>query len=174
MADYTVTIGPKKAKELKVKTGDVVVVIGRRRRATYAAIAVDKKPPTSCTISENLAANLRLRQDDKIKVVPLASENAVLGERSGDLLLIDHPPAPATSVTFAPVEDSWNNLVSGEGGDAISDEEIMERFLKPFLEETGAILKKGHTLKLRDENGKLLEMIVTHMDLEEEGSEAGT
>lgn len=127
----------------------------------------------SCTISENLAANLRLRQDDKIKVVPLSSEDAVLGERSGDLLLIAHPPAKATAVTFAPVEDSWNNLVSGEGGDDISDEEIMERFVKPFLEERGAILKKGHTLKLRDENGKLLEMIVTHMYLEEGGVEAG-
>jgi monoamine oxidase len=135
-------------------------------------VKIDKKPSTSCTISENLATNLRVRQDDKIKVVPLSSDDeGVLGERSADLLLLTHPPAAATAVTFAPVEDSWNNLVSGEGGDNISDEEVMERFVKPFLEERGAVLKKGHTLKLRDENGKLLEMIVTHMDLE--GEEAG-
>lgn len=167
------TISPKKAKELKVTTGDVVVVIGRRRRATYATVAVDKKPVTSCTISENLASNLRLRQDDKIKVVPLSSDDAVLGERSGDLLLIASPPSVAKSITFSPVEDSWNNLISTEGGDDISDEEIMERFVKPFLDESGAVLKKGHTLKLRDENDKLLEMIVTHMDIGQGETETG-
>lgn len=161
-ADSTITISPKKAKELKITTGDVVVVIGRRRRATYATVAVgNKKPVTQCIISENLAANLRLRQDDKIKVVPLSTDDD-LGERSGDLLLIAQSPQTATAVTVSPVEDSWNNLIASEG--EVTDDEWMERFVKPYLEESGGLLKKGHTLKLRDENGKLLEVIVTHME----------
>ena len=40
--DSIVTISSKKAKELKVKNGDVVALIGRHRRAAYAVAQIKK------------------------------------------------------------------------------------------------------------------------------------
>lgn len=155
-----------KAKELKVSEGDVVVVVGRRRRGTYGRVSIGGKKGT-CSLSANMASNLRLRQDDKLKVVPLEAKQEV-EERSGDLLLVTTAkPAAITSATFSPIDDSLASLVSNEGGDEISDEEIMDRFVRPYTEDpSGAVLKKGHILTLRDENGKALEMMVSHLRLD--------
>lgn len=155
-----------KAKELKVSEGDVVVVVGRRRRGTYGRVSIGGKKG-SCSLSANMAANLRLRQDDKLKIIPLEAKQDE-EERSGDLLLVTSPKASKiSSATFSPLEDSIAALEAGEGGDEISDEELMDRFVRPYTEDpSGALLKKGHILTLRDENGKMLEVMVSHMDVE--------
>ena len=175
--DSTVTVSFRKAKELKVKDGDLVVLVGRRRNAAYAQVAIgDKsmKDDDSCSISQNLASNLRLRQDDKIKVVSLKSVDHD-EPRSGDLLLMQTKKvAQATSVSFAPLEDSLNALTSSEGGDELSDDEILERFVRPYVDSNDGelqLLKKGHLICLRDESGRRLDFYVSHLELEEAETE---
>lgn len=144
------------------------MVIGRRRRASYAQVNIHKgKSKSTCVISHNLAINLRLRNGDKVKVASLTTENDD-EHTSGDLILFRSSPKPVTSVTFSPVEDSLASLEASEGGDEISDDEIMERFVNPYTELDGnaALIKRGHIVKMTDENGKNLEFVVTHVELE--------
>ena len=121
-----------------------------------------------------MAYNLRLRQDDKVKLVVLEKqyEEESASERSGDLLLLQKQPSPIQSITFSPIEDSLAGLTALEGGDAIPDSEIQARFITPYLEDSaGAVLKQGHLLILRDENGKRLEFYVSTITLD--GDESG-
>jgi len=172
LEDSTVLLSSSKAKELGVGAGDTVVLIGRRRAASYGIVQIASKKKakfTSCTLSANLAANLRLRQDDKVKVVPLTKTKESdddEGNRSGDLVLLDNDkPIKVTAVTFSPIEDSLVALESNEGGDELTDEEIKERFIDPYLTTDGAMIKQGHALKLRDENGKALDFMVSFVEL---------
>ena len=178
MKDCSVQISEAKAKELGVTNGDNVVLVGRRRHATYAKVEISKKgKKSSCTITQNMAYNLRLRQDDKVKLVVLdkAYEEESASERSGDLLLLQKQPSPIQSITFSPIEDSLAGLTALEGGDVIPDSELQERFITPYLEESdGAVLKQGHILILRDENGKRLEFYVSSISLDGEESTEGT
>eukprot|EP00956_Cyclotella_meneghiniana_P035793 scaffold118286_cov76-Cyclotella_meneghiniana.AAC.1 len=170
-ADYTITIAPSKAKELSLKSGDIVGVVGRRRRASYAVINVSKSSKNSVKLSHNLASNLRVRDTDKVKVVPLDGSSAEEFEKSsGDMTLLASTPEVASSVTFSPVKDSLHSLELSEGGDEISEDEIMSRFLTPYLnmDEGVVVLKKGHTLVLRDDNKKSLEFTVTHLSFVED------
>lgn len=173
------SLAPAKAKELNVQTGDVVVVIGRRRRGTLGRVEIlsstSKKSSSSssknslCTLSKNLASYLRLRQDDKVKVVPLSQADHDEA-RSGDLVLLQTKTVDtAASVTFSPIEDSLYSLQASEGGDELSDEEIMERFIQPYTSGTtdgAALIKKGSVLTLVDENGKKLDVMISHVDLQ--------
>jgi translation initiation factor IF-1 len=165
--DSTITLSPAKAKELNFKEGDVIMVIGRRRRATYARVHVHKGKTSTCVVSANLAMNLRLRNGDKVKVASLTSDEDE-EHKTGDMILFQSSPKQVTSVTFSPVEDSLASLESSEGGDEISDDEIMKRFVNPYLnlDNGTALIKKGHILKMTDDNGKNLEFIVTHVELE--------
>jgi hypothetical protein len=104
-----------------------------------------------------------------VKIVPLGEHAAEKEERSGDMILLTKEPEVVGSVTYSPVEDSLNLLVNSEGGDEIDDEELMERFVVPYLnledESGGAIVvKRGATVTMKDENGKTLDFIVTHVD----------
>jgi len=163
--DSTVILSPAKAKELSLKKGDVVAVIGRRRRAGYGRVSIAKGKKSVCTISENLAKNLRLRKGDTLKVALLGEK--VEGTHSGDMVLLDSSSAPKiSSVTLSPVEDSLVSLEAMEGGDEIPDEEIQARFVTPYLESSNGFLKRGHILLLKDENDKKLEFIVGHVDIE--------
>ena len=111
---------------------------------------------------------------DKVKVCPLETGAEASEERSGDMLLLTKQPDVAAAVTYAPVEDSYNSLVASEGGDEIDDEELMLRFVGPYFSrdsesaESLAIAKEGHVVTMRDENGKQLDFIVTHVDDGEE------
>ena len=160
-------ISSKKAKELKVKAGQIVGVIGRRRRATYASVQTKKMPSDAAEISRNMGINLRVRDADKLKIVKLGSEETD-GEASGDMALLAAKPSTAESVTLSPIEDSYNELVATEGGDDISDEEIMERFVAPYLDldddEKTTLLKKGHVLTLKDGNNRSLDFLVTNLE----------
>jgi hypothetical protein len=156
------------------------VVIGRRRRAAYARVHIHKQKTTSrCAVTENLAANLRLRTGDKIKVSSLTSVDDE-EHKTGDMILFQSSPKPVTSVTFSPVDDSLQNLESSEG--ELSDEEITKRFITPYLNlealELCVLVKKGHVVKLTDDNGRHLEFMVTHVELEgadqDEDEEEGT
>ena len=113
------TISSKKAEELGLSKGDIVALVGRRRKATYATVAIQSKtkknpPISSCELTHNLATNLRLRNGDKVKIVPLEAGMEKKEERSGDMLLLTKTPTVAISVTFAPVEDSLKSLVASE------------------------------------------------------------
>jgi len=169
ISDSAVMLSAQKAKELGVSNGEVVAVIGRRRTATYGRVSVQKKKKkvsiSTCTVSENLANNLRLRKGDMVKIAVLTGSDE--GGHSGELLIVDAGSAPtAESVTFSPVEDSMASLQSLEGGDSISDEDVNARFIAPYLEESGGLLKSGQILQLRDEDGRKLEFIVTNLMLE--------
>lgn len=185
----TITISPSKARELSLSSGDVVAVIGRRRRATLANVSVSKKAKTksTCIISKNLSKNLRLRDTDKLKIEALGEkeqgsvDEEVNNARSGDLLLVnaESKPEVAASVTLSPLSDSLERLQKTElNGDEMSDEAIMERFIAPYLnldEDDGSImLKKGHIISVTDENGVTLDFIVDDLDVEgiEEEEEA--
>ena len=123
---------------------------------------------SSCRINQNLAANLRVRQDDKVKIEKLG-ESGDDSDRSGDLILVQQTePAIIQSATFSPVEDSLSALVGQEGGDDIPDDEIMSRFVEPYMQGGGGLLKKGNLLTLRDENGLRLEFYVSHLGLDGE------
>lgn len=180
-SDMTITISPSKARELSLSSGDVVAVIGRRRRATLANVSVSKKAKTksTCIISKNLSKNLRLRDTDKLKIEPLGEkeqgnvDEEVNNARSGDLLLVnaESKPEVAASVTLSPLSDSLERLQKIElNGDEMSDEAIMERFIAPYLnldEDDGSImLKKGHIISVTDENGVTLDFIVDDLDVE--------
>lgn len=165
------TLSSSKAKELNVKSGDIVGVVGRRRRASYGRVAVSKGKKSVCTMSENLAKNLRLRKGDKVKITPLGDGDE--GGRSGDMVLLAaSKPKGIVSVTLSPVEDSLTTLEAAEGGDEIPDADITSRFVTPYLDSRNGILKLGHVLTLRDENGRRLEFVVSHMQLDGETDEA--
>lgn len=167
-SDSTITLSPNKAKELSFKEGDVVMVIGRRRRAAYGQVHVSKVKKSTCVVSSNLATNLRLRNGDKVKVASLTTENDE-EHSTGDMILFQSSPKSVTSVTYSPIDDSLASLEASEGGDEISDDEIMERFVTPYTElDDGAtaLVKRGHVVKMTDDNGKSLEFVVTHVELE--------
>ena len=145
--------------------------MGRRRRASYAVVEIAKGSKGSIKLSHNLASNLRVRDTDKVKVVPLGGDNADEFEAtSGDMALLAASPEVASSVTFSPVKDSLHSLELSEGGDELSEDEIKSRFLEPYLnmEEGVVVMKKGHTLVLRDDNRKTLEFTVIHLGFGEE------
>ena len=168
-ADSTVYISAKKAKELKVKSGQIVGVIGRRRRATYATVQAKKMSSDEAEISSNMGNNLRVRDADKLKIVKLGTDDTD-ADASGDMALLASTPSTAESVTLSPIEDSYNELVATEGGDEISDEEIMARFVAPYLdlddEEKTVLLKKGHLLRLKDDNNRSLDFMVTNIEVD--------
>ena len=170
--DSTVILSSKKAKELSIKEGDIIGVIGRRRRATYAIATIQKAPKGVVSLSYNLANNLRVREGDKVKIVKIGVSDAEeKEERSGDMELLTQDAPIVSSVTYAPIEDSLNSLIASEGGDEIEDEELMDRFLTPYLNlEDGVkvIAKEGNVLTIRDENGKSLDFMVSHVDDGEE------
>jgi hypothetical protein len=132
---------------------------------------------SKASISYNVAKNLRLRDDDKLKIVPVEEGAEATEERSGDMLLLTKQPEVLSSVTFAPVEDSYNALIASEGGDDIEDDEIQERFIDTYLnlDEDGdsIVIKEGNVIAIRDEDGKELEFIVSHVGDEEENEEEG-
>jgi hypothetical protein len=192
VSDSTVQISTAKAKEMGLKAGDAVVLVGRRRRASYARVevvdakelkklhhhhagssAMSKKP---CVVPENLARNLRLRQDDTVKIVPLTDDDeSAKADRSGDLQLLSRGtrvPALA-SVTFSPVAESLESLQASEGD--VSDEEIQERFIGPYTEDSAsALIKLGSIVTMVDDNGKRLDLVVTGAELEEEEGRGDT
>ena len=121
----------KKARELKLTSGSIVGLVGHRRRTTYAVVSIFQKKKgttsTSCSIPYNVANNLRVREGDAIKVMPLQEKGAVgkemEEERSGYMLLLCRSVEEVGGLSLAPVEDSLNSLVNAEGGDEIEEEE---------------------------------------------------
>lgn len=184
-SDMTLTISAVKAKELSLTSKDVVALIGRRRHATLANVAVSKKVKkneASCTVSKNLASNLRLRDLDKVKIVKLGdkSEDEEEDLRSGDLTLCDLTarPAVAASVTLSPILDSMQRLEATENdGDEMEDQVVMDRFLSDYLnlhddggDKSKVMLKKGHVISVTDENGITLDFIVSHVEMEDQAA----
>ena len=164
----------KKAKELGVLDGEVVAVVGRRRSATYGRVEVRKGKKTYvssiCTLSENLAKSLRVRKGDKVKIVPLQkdTDDEKEGSHSGEMILVDTDTVPTVAtLTFSPIEDSLASVEVTEGGDSIPDEEIHDRFIQPYIDESQGLLKKGQVLTLVDDNGRKLDFLITYMKIDD-------
>lgn len=160
----------KKAKELGVSNGEAVAVIGRRRSVTYGRVEVSKSKKknasSTCTLSENLAKHLRVRKGDKVKVVTLqgGSDTKDEGSHSGDLVLIDTNEVPTlASLTFSPIDDSLLSLELIEGGDTIPDDQILQRFIQPYLYDSYGLLKLNQVLTLVDDKGRKLDFLISHM-----------
>lgn len=121
-----------------------------------------------CTISMNLAKNLRLRKGDKVKIVPLTGHQEK-GTHSGDMLLLEttQPPKIA-SFTLSALEDSLSSLEAIEGGDEIPEEDLTSRFITPYFESGKALLKRGQILELTDASGRRLEVMVSQINIEGE------
>jgi hypothetical protein len=178
--DMTVTISATKAKELKLKNDDVVLVVGRRRRAMYArvhTVATSKKKSVvgQATISENLASQLRVRRADSIKIVSLQhaadNDDQVF---SGDLTLLQVSAPPAVAgISLQPIEDSVRALASSEGGDELSDDDIMARFVTPYF-SGASLVKQGQLISIRDENNKKMDFYISHVDLQQEEKQKDT
>eukprot|EP00584_Thalassiosira_punctigera_P008058 CAMPEP_0172542180 /NCGR_PEP_ID=MMETSP1067-20121228/12846_1 /TAXON_ID=265564 ORGANISM="Thalassiosira punctigera, Strain Tpunct2005C2" /NCGR_SAMPLE_ID=MMETSP1067 /ASSEMBLY_ACC=CAM_ASM_000444 /LENGTH=907 /DNA_ID=CAMNT_0013328363 /DNA_START=220 /DNA_END=2943 /DNA_ORIENTATION=- len=175
--DCSVTVSSAKARELGVKAGDIVAVVGKRRRASYARVDVAKMSSSAARLRQNLAVNLRVRDADKVKIVPIGGNDEEEGAyTTGDMALVSSAPSLAYSVTYSPVRDSLHSLELSEGGDELGEDEMAARFVTPYLdleEDSAAVVAKlGHTLTLTDANGRSLEFTVTHLDMEGEDSEA--
>lgn len=165
-SDATITISASKARELGVKTGDTVALVGRRRRAAYGRINVGETKKSILTISMNAAKNLRLRKGDKAKIVALNGKMEE-GTHSGDMVLLDvTEPAKIASITLSPIDDSMSTLSAIEGGDEIPEEDLIARFITPYFESQKALLKKGQVLELMDDSGRRLELMVSDIQLE--------
>lgn len=167
-SDSTITLAASKANELQLKEGDVVALIGRRRRAVLARTRIVKKQPSQIVhVSANWASHLRLRQDDAVKVVPLQFADHT-ESRTGDLVLLqlsENIPRIQT-VTLSPIQDSVDALPNGED---MEDDELLQRFVQPYMAaQGGGILKLGHVLTLMDEGGKKLDFVVSHVELEQQ------
>ena len=165
--DNIVVLSPSKASELSVKSGENVVLIGRRRCALFAIVKVKKGKKSKCIVSPNMASNLRVRNEDKIKVLKMGVDDDQ--PLSGDMeLLKTSTPPKVASVTLSPIEDSLSQLEAREGGDEISTEELTDRFVTPYLnlDESSVLLKKGHVLTLTDDAGRRLDFTVSEMELD--------
>ena len=144
-SDYRLSISSSKAKELQIQSGELVAIIGKRRRASYAKVHVLPKGAAASNdeakVSRNLATNLRLRSMDKVKVVPLLSSSSEDNDddeeecESKAYNMGNKPTSIASSITFHPLKDSLTSLdhKEGGGGDGLSDEEVLERFITPYL-----------------------------------------
>ena len=103
---------------MSLKDGTAIALVGRRRRACYARVKITKMKKSSCTVSFNLAHNLRLRSGDKIKIVPLRKEGDEEEEFSGDMAILkpasqivqinadvqlDNAPFPVVRASFLPI-----------------------------------------------------------------------
>lgn len=188
-SDYRLSISSSKAKELQIQSGELVAIIGKRRRASYAKVHILPKGGAASNdeakVSRNLATNLRLRSMDKVKIVPLlssSSEDNDDGEEceSKAYNMGNKPTSIASSITFHPLKDSLTSLdyKEGGGGDGLSDEEVLERFITPYLNldddddtDGQVFMTGGHMLTLRDENGFMLEFKIGNLHLE--GDEEG-
>jgi len=175
ISDSTVYITKSKAKELKLKSNDIVSIVGRRRSVTMASVAIlpKSKETQKCQISKTLAKNIQIRESDSLKIVPFSSEEEYeegLPERSGDYLLLNHNKNPnvATDVRLSPIAESLASL----NEDDIDDDELADRFITPYIEGEGNIIwKKGHVLTMKDENHKSLEFLIVDILFEDENAE---
>ena len=91
---------------------------------------------------------------------------------AGSYGLGPRPTAVASSVTFHPLKDSASGSGSDDG--AGDDDELSERFVRPYLDSSAsdedggaaALLREGHVLSLADESGIVMEFSVGHLGVE--------
>jgi len=132
LSDMPVQFSSSKANELCVKLGDVVTLIGRRRRARLARVVVvtatnaskkkkKKQTKSCCTQSTNMASNLRFCNDDPVKVaIRLTlwpSSPPRLHSSLSDRLNRDRTRPSATTAWVAAVVpynscENWSNCLS--------------------------------------------------------------
>lgn len=188
LSDCYITITQSKAHELQLHQGDLVAIIGKRRRCAYVKVNIltDKTTTTklsSVKIGRNLANNLHIRNDDKVRLISIneIEENEAQQQQqqqkessttgSGSYGLGKRPTIVAKIVTLHPIKDTMSNV----DDDDVSDEELISRFITPYLDsstddvdndEDVAIMKEGHVLTLTDENGSVMEFTIGKLDID--------
>jgi len=172
--DSALTLSPGKARELAVSDGDVVLVIGRRRRAAHLRVAV-RKGGTGARLSASCGRSLRVSSGDRVRVVVDPT-----GGPEEDHLYGYAGPAPAgvAEVSFAPVEDSLTTYErTYHGGDDVAEEELLARFVRPYVEgrdgEMGAV-RSGDVVRMAEDghDGRVVEFVVQGLVAAGDGEEA--
>ena len=98
---------------------------------------------SSATLSSNLAYNLAVSYNDKIKVVPSTQTLPT-----------------ATSAVLSPTFDSLSNLEVLNGGDDVTEDDLLSRFVVPYLSSGSGSLRKGAVITMYDDQGITCEFVV--------------
>ena len=192
ISDCYVSITQSKARELQLHQDELVAIIGKRRRCAYVKVNILQTDRTTTTttksssviIGRNLANNLHIRNDDKVRIISVneieennedrqqrRNESSSTTTGSGSYGLGKRPTIVAKTVTFHPIKDTMSNV----DDDDVSNEELISRFITPYLEsstvdvdtdENVAIMKEGHVLSLTDENGSVMEFTIGKLDID--------
>ena len=195
ISDCYVSITQSKARELQLHQGELVAIIGKRRRCAYVKVNILTDMTTTTTtksssviIGRNLANNLHIRNDDKVRIISVneieendedrqqrRNESSSTTTGSGSYGLGKRPTIVAKTVTFHPIKDTMSNNVD-DYDDDVSNEELISRFITPYLDyssavdvdtdENVAIMKEGHVLSLTDENGSVMEFTIGKLDID--------
>lgn len=194
LSDCYISIAQSKARELRLRQGELVGIMGKRRRCAYVKVNIlqtDRTTTTTTTttssssaviIGRNLANNLRIRNDDKVRIISVneieENENEDQQQQNGSYGLGKRPTIVAKTVTFHPIKDTMSNNVD-DYDDDVSNEELISRFITPYLESSSAddvdndenenvmaIMKEGHVLSLTDDNGNVMEFTIGKLDVD--------
>ena len=185
LSDCYISITQSKARELRLRQGDLAAIMGKRRRCAYVKVNILQTDRTTTTksssaviIGRNLANNLRIRNDDKVRIISVneieENENEDQQRQNGSYGLGKRPTIVAKTVTFRPIKDTMSN-----DDDDVSNEELISRFISPYLESSStddvvndenesvmAIMKEGHVLSLTDDNGNVMEFTIGKLDVD--------
>eukprot|EP00520_Triparma_pacifica_P005897 CAMPEP_0118645306 /NCGR_PEP_ID=MMETSP0785-20121206/7428_1 /TAXON_ID=91992 /ORGANISM="Bolidomonas pacifica, Strain CCMP 1866" /LENGTH=872 /DNA_ID=CAMNT_0006537175 /DNA_START=1 /DNA_END=2616 /DNA_ORIENTATION=+ len=146
--DSMVTISSKKAEKLGITKGSQVTLIGRRRRTSTCTLKTSSKlSQSACTLSPNLATNLKLDSGDSVKII------SNQGEELED----------AEEVVFSPTIEALGKLEALNGGDELSEEDLTTRFVLPYLTSGPGTLKVGALLTLYDSQGLSCQFLITSL-----------
>lgn len=132
----TIAVHPDKMKELKLFSGDTVLLRGKKRRSTLAVVVGDEAVGQArIQMTKVVRANLRARLGDVVTISELEDVRS------------------AKSVSVVPYSDT----IEGLTGD------IFEVFVKPYFAGTYRPLKVGDTFIARG-GMRAAEFKVTHME----------
>ncbi|GMH97764.1 hypothetical protein TrVE_jg9532 [Triparma verrucosa] len=125
----TVGISEKKGKELGLQTGDLVTILGRRRKSSIGVITLSSSLPTSSvSLPQSMSENLALRSKDQCKVIPFTADE---DEEEEDETV-------EVCVTLESID---------EEDEEIDEEYVLAEFAKFVKEETG-YFSSGDILKI--------------------------
>jgi hypothetical protein len=208
VSDCYISITQSKAKELQLHQGDLVAIIGKRRRCAYVKVNIlttnkttttgmIPKSSSSIQLGRNLANNLHIRNDDKVRILSIneieqqqeeedqRQQESTTSSSSGSYGLGKRPTNVAKTITLHPIKDTLSNVNNDD--EEVSDEELIVRFITPYLDsssttdfininndennENVAIMKEGHVLTLTDENGIVMEFTIGKLDIHDDNED---
>eukprot|EP01039_Chlorochromonas_danica_P001718 gene1719-1877_t len=118
----TIAIHPDKLEELKIFSGDTILIKGKKRKTTVGVVVSDENvESTRIQMSKVVRSNLRVRLGDVVSISLLEDIKA------------------AKNVVVAPFEDT----IEGLTGD------IFEVYIKPYFKENNRPLRVGDSFVVR-------------------------